>query len=178
LSQPAAPEAVLAKIEQKVEVESLLDFIPNDALKVMQHVVAGEKTLKAMHLLTYTAIKQIGKVEETGGGTEELDNLRKTADSMAKLELGREILRGRRGYMPEIASGDTSASAIAKTMMEFDGVDRSILRELSVNYIEMIRGASSGKFEAVGLEGQPARAAGTVDGEQSGTFQPPIDPSA
>jgi len=37
-------------------------------------------------------------------------------------------------------------------MMEFDDVDRNIVRELSIRFIDMVREKRSGRFEAVGLE--------------------------
>lgn len=152
--QPPVPEAVLAKVKDKVEELSLLDFVQEDALKVMQHVIAAEKQLKAMHLLQYEAIKQIARIEwidkiEKNMGLplpnahNEMKQLTAIAGQMARLELGYEMIRGRRRYMPKVPMNDGEMYPFAKRIMELDEVDRSLMRELSANFIEMVHGRVS-----------------------------------
>ena len=177
--QPPVPEAVLAKVQDKVEELSLFDFIHEDALKVMRHVIAADKQLKAMHLLTYAALTQIGRVEQVKkmektlpfmlpNGHQEIKRLNEIANSLLRLELGHEMIRGRRGYMPQVPTNDAEMSPFAKRLMEFDPVDRSILRELTVNFIDMLEG------RVPGLEADTTGGSGDVCREQPGTVEPPV----
>lgn len=186
LTQPPAAEAVLAKVNETTENAELLDFISSDALNIMKHVVGAEKQLKAIHVLQYQAIKQIGRVERMEkmeksmpfmmpNGHHEMRVLTGIASALTRLELGHEMIRGRRGYMPQIAGQETEMSPWAKRMMEFDEVDRSLLRELSANFIEMVQGETSGRFEAAGLEADATGEVGAVHREQPGDIQPPVD---
>lgn len=101
--QPPVPEAVLAKVQDKVEELSLLDFIQDDALKILQHVMGAEKNIKAIHLLQYEAVKQIGRVEQVKkmektlpfmlpNGHQEIKRLNEIANSLLRLELGHEMI--------------------------------------------------------------------------------------
>lgn len=187
--KPLEPEAVLEKVNKTVEEKSMLEFIHNDALKVMQHVMGAERVIKAGHLLQYGAVKQIGRIEEMTAiekrvgltlpnGHKELDTLTTIASQMARLELGHEMIRGRRGYVPELPSNVEQMSPFAKGLMEFDPVDRSLARELTVNFIEMLQGGGSGRFEAARLEADARGAVGEVSGDELGNMEPPITDSS
>ena len=183
--KPADPDAVLAKVNKTVEDKSMLDYIQNDALNVMKHVMGAEKSIKAAHILQYEAVKQIARIEridqlEKNMGLplpnthNELRQLTAIAGQMARLELGYEMIRGRRGYVPLVPAGTGEMSPFARKMMEFDPVDRSIARELVVNFIDMVEGGTVGRFEAAGLEADETGEDSTVVGDEPGTVQPPF----
>nr|UXE44998.1 hypothetical protein Hi04_10k_c4039_00006 [uncultured bacterium] len=182
--RPLEPEAVLDKVNKTVEEKSSLEFIQPEALKVMQHVMAAEKHIKAEHVLQWEAVKQINRIEDMTAlekrmgltlpdGHKEFNALTTIAGQMARLELGHEMIRGRRGYVPLVPE-QAEMSPFAKRLMEFDEVDRSLMRELSVSFVEMVKGERSGRFEAAGLEADATGEIREMAGEESGNLEPPF----
>lgn len=187
--RPPTPEAVLATVAKEVEKKSLLDYIPQSARDVMSHVVAADKQLKAIHLLQYEAYTQIGRIEKvkeiektmpfmlpTGGN--EVAILNKIASTMIRLELGYEMIRGRRGYMPQTPTEPSQMSPFARRMMDFDEVDRGLMRQLTAGFIEMVSGGESERFEAVGLEADAAGTDSAIHPDAPGNVEPPIGESS
>jgi hypothetical protein len=185
LTEPIASDAVLAKVNQTLEDKGLLDFIPKEVHSVFKHVLGEEKRLRAIHLLTYAAMTQIPRVERVKeleksmpsmlpNGHQEIKRLTEIGSELMKYELGQEMLRGKYGLMPQgsRADGDPDLPPIARTMMEFDEVDRSLIRELSVRFIEMAQEKVSGRFKAVRLEGDAGRAGTAADGNNGGDSEP------
>ena len=87
-------------------------------------------------------------------GRREIDNLRKIAEALLKNEIAAGWLRGRCGHMPIAVpeSEDPGLADIAKTMLEFDDVDRNIVRELGGPFHRDGTGGGQWQVEAVGLE--------------------------
>ena len=155
------PEAVLAKVDAIIESKTLMDFIPKEAQKLLQHVMAGEKEIRSIHLLQVAAVASINRLERIKKledsmpvillpeGRREIDNLRKIAEALLKNEIAAGWLRGRCGHMPIAVpeSEDPGLADIAKTMLEFDDVDRNIVRELGARFIEMAQEAVSGRWK-------------------------------
>ena len=168
---PPDPDAVLAKVDAMVEDKSLMDFIPRDAQQVLKHVMGEEKEIRAIHALQIAALAGVDrltkmkKLDESTpvilipGGDKEVDNMRKIGEALLRHEVAIGWARGRRNQLPiplpENEAGEPSE--LAKEMMEFDDVDRNIVRELSVRFIEMAQEKVSGRFEAVGLESDTSR---------------------
>jgi len=165
------PDAVLAKVDAMVEDNSLMDFIPKEAQQVLKHVMGEEKEIRAIHALQIAALAgverltKMKKLDESTpailvpGGDKEVDNMRKIGEALLRHEVAIGWARGRRNQipipLPENEAGEPSE--LAKTMMEFDDVDRNIVRELSIRFIDMVREKRSGRFEAVGLESDANR---------------------
>ena len=183
---PPDPDAVLAKVDAMVEDKSLMDFIPKEARQVLKHVMGEEKEIRAIHALQIAAIAGIDRLTKTKkldesmpvalipGGDKEVDNMRKIGEALLRHEVVIGWARGRRNQLPiplpENEAGEPSE--LAKTMMEFDDVDRNIVRELSIRFIDMVREKRSGRFEAVGLESD-AHGERRADVEtDSGTHKP------
>ena len=138
-----------------------MDFIPKEAQKLLQHVMAGEKEIRSIHLLQVAAVASINRLERIKKlkdsmpvillpeGRREIDNLRKIAEALLKNEIAAGWLRGRCGHMPIAVpeSEDPELADIAKTMLEFDDVDRNIVRELGARFIEMAQEAVSGRLK-------------------------------
>ena len=157
------PEAVLMKVNQMVADKELLDFIPKSAHEVFKHVLGEEKRIKAIHLLTYEAIKQVGRIERMTeleakmpfmlpNGANEIAKMTDISAQLLRYELGVEMLRGKYGMLPQAGATDSDLSPMAKELLQFDEVDRSLLREITVRTIELAKGEIDGRFEAVGLE--------------------------
>ena len=70
--------------------------------------------------------------------------------------------------MPLTPANQTEMSPFAKELMKFDPVDRSIMRELTVNFIDMVQG------RVPGLEADTTEESGEVRREQPGTVEPPV----
>ena len=107
-------------------------------------------------------------------GHQEIKRLTEIGSELMKYELGQEMLRGKYGLMPQgsRADGDPDLPPIVRTMMEFDEVDRSLIRELSVRIIEMAQEKVSDRFKAVRLEGDAGRAGTAADGNNGGDSEP------
>jgi len=180
------PDAVLAKVETLVEEKSLMDFIPKAAQQVLKHVMGEEKEIRAIHALQIAALAGVDrltkmkKLDESTpailipSGDKEVDNMRKIGEALLRHEVAIGWARGRRNQLPiPLPENETGEpSELAKTMMEFDDVDRNIVRELSIRFIDMVQEKRSVRFEAVGLESD-AHGERRADVEtDSGTHKP------
>ena len=106
------PEAVLMKVNQMVADKELLDYMPKSVHEVFKHVLGEDKRMKALHVLTYLALKQIPRIERMTeleakmpfmmpNGHQEIAKLTEIAAQMTRYELGLEMLRGRYGMLPQ-----------------------------------------------------------------------------
>jgi hypothetical protein len=147
---PRDPDAVMAQVELQTTELSVLDAIPESSREVWKHVDATLKKLNAEQILKYAFYRHVERVEVmvalekklgilTPNGYKEMEALRSIGDSIHKVEVQELFLRGKHGELP--AGTDVSQpqlSDFAVGMAQFDEVDRNLIREASVQVIELI----------------------------------------
>ena len=134
--------------------------------------------------MKFAAVEQIDRLgvlkrfEKAAGlplsyGHNEIDSLRAIGDSLLKMELGEKLLRGKGGvipieqpYLP--AANEDAMSEIAKGMRTFNEVDRNLIREATMKFVEMVQAVPGGRFKVIRLDanaGGKGSAEDAVDGE-------------
>lgn len=157
---PRPLEAVRAKMEEIEEEKSILDKAPRETAEILKHVMGENKNLESIHLLQIAglgAVTRVMKLERLDrsmptimipNGHKDIENLRRCGESLLKHEIAMGWVRGRKGQVPVSLPENSEFADIAKSMQEFDEVDRSLARELSVRFIDMIQEKAGGQFRA------------------------------
>jgi hypothetical protein len=176
LPEKPGPEAVLAKVDAVAKELTTRDALPESAQKVWVHVEGALRGLNAEQVLKYAFLRHMERLEkiiaaedaqpamirimQADVGTRAIKEMREIGDSLRKLEIGEEWMRGKGGAMPDgdphpgalVPHAQPELSDIAKEMAQFDVVDRNLLREASVVVVEMIKEASGGRFKVSGVD--------------------------
>jgi hypothetical protein len=181
LPQKPTPEVVAEKVEALTKQMSTQDAIPESARQVWRHVEGALASLNAEQVLKFAFLRHVERLEkiiaaedalpammrimQADVGTRVIKELREIGDSLRKLEIGEEWMRGKGGAMPDgarhpgalVPHAQPELSDIAKGMAQFDVVDRNLLREASVLVVDMIQEASGGRFKVSGLDANPRK---------------------
>jgi hypothetical protein len=172
-SLPKKPEAdsVVQKVEALTEEMMLLERIPESARQVWKHVDATLKKLNSEQILKFAFFQQTERLQrvmemEKGmkmplpWGHKEVQTLTQIGEAIRKLEVGEEWMRGKGGGMPCGGpypggllphSQTAEESELARKFGEFDEVDRNLMREATVRFVEMVQEGSRGGFKVGNL---------------------------
>jgi hypothetical protein len=186
------PEVLAEKVETLTKQMTTQDAIPESARQVWRHVESALASLHAEQVLKYAFLRHTERVEkiiaaedalppmmrimQADAGTRAMKELREIGDSLRKIEIGEEWMRGKGGAMPDgdphpgalVPHAQPELSDIAKEVAQFDVVDRNLLREAVVRVVDMIQEASGGRFKVSGL----AADVGTANGADTQVGQP------
>jgi len=164
------PDAVAARVEMQM-ADLLAEYvIPKSVSQVWRHVDKTLKQIDAEHILKYACVRQMERVEKlmeleekllflTPNGYKEIDALRQIADSIRKIEVGEQLLRGRGGNMPFAALPPEASieapsdieeprepTLMEKQFDELDEVEKNRHRAAVARVIEMIENGSGGRY--------------------------------
>jgi hypothetical protein len=178
-------EVQLVNLQVKEEIGgAMMDPVPEIAKKIWNEVKKGTKSLNSEIMLKNLFLRQRQRMElmaeledKTNArfpdGYKRVSTLRAIAAEVQKLEVGEQWMRGKCGNMPSVHQleyGPEELSPMAKELLQFDEVDRSLLREITVRTIELARGKMEGRFDAVRLEAD----AGPERGAAEVAIRPPL----
>jgi hypothetical protein len=110
-------------------------------------------------------------------GYKRVSTLRGIAAEVRKLEVGEQWMRGKCGNMPSVhplEDDPEELSPLARELLEFDEVDRSIVRELTVRLVEMAQEEARRRFKSVGLEGNAEPERGAAEAADERAIRPPL----
>ena len=106
-------------------------------------------------------------------GYKRVSAVRAIAAEVRKLEVGEQWMRGKCGNMPyvhELEDDPEEMSPLAKELLQFDEVDRSLLCELTARVIELAQEKARGRFKAVGPESDAGTERGAAEAVDEGEF--------
>jgi hypothetical protein len=170
--RPLEYQAVIEEVERQADaLVAMPEAIPKAAREVWQQVKRTVKELDSETMLKHCYVIQLGRVQQmwefeqktktlTPHGYKNIAVLKEIADSVRKLEIGEQWMKGKDGGMPSggpypsglLPHAEPEMSKIGREMAQFDVVDRNLLREASVVVMEMIKEASGGPFKVSGLD--------------------------
>jgi hypothetical protein len=169
---PPEPAAMVAQVEAQVAADAARDPIPESAREVWRDVGAALESINVEHLLKVAAVEQLDRLgvlkrfEKAAGlplsyGHNEIDSLRAIGDSLLKMQIGERLLRGKGGMMPLEpqpslpAANEDPTSEIAAGMRTFNEVDRNLIREATMKFVEMVQEVPGGRFKVIRLDADP-----------------------
>lgn len=162
---PPKPEEVQSVLAEVVTPQSQLrNAMPAATRDVWKHVEETTQALRAESILKYAFMVQQARIVDivesekqmppmmrilqADIGTKAINALREIGDSIRKLEIGEEWMRGKGGSsaLPYggpypgavLPHGQAEQSDIARGMAQFDAVDRNLIREATMNVLDMI----------------------------------------
>jgi hypothetical protein len=164
--EPPDPAEVLEETKELALSMEVRDSLPPMMGTVYGHVEATLQNLHAEHILKTAFFIQVDRLElirtfekKTGfpmsSGDKAVQVLKEIGDSIHKVEVGRELLRGKDGNMPYAPTfaGELQGerSQVAREMAQFDEVDRHLIGEMTARVVNMIEEGSGGRFKVGGL---------------------------
>jgi hypothetical protein len=178
-------EVQLVNLQVKEEIGgAMMDPVPEIAKKIWNEVKKGTKSLNSEIMLKNLFLRQRQRMEVMTEledkmnvrfpvGYKRVSTLRAIATEVRTLEVGQPWMRGKCGNMPSVQQLEDDPEELppmAKELLQFDEVDRSILCEVVVRTIDLARGIIDGRFEAVRLEAD----AGPERGAAEAAIRPPL----
>ena len=123
--------------------------------------------IDAEHVLKYALYRQIERVERlvelgeklpflTPKGYEEIEAFVQIGDSIRKIEVGEQLMRGKNGNMPfaklRPEASIEAPSDLEEGMGQFGEINLDQFREAGNRVAEMVRGVVGGRFSIGGLD--------------------------
>lgn len=112
-------------------------------------------------------------------GYKRVSTLRTIVAEVRKLDVGEQWMRGKCGNRPSVHQLEDypeEMSRLARIMMDFDPVDRSLMRELYCNYLDVVQMGMRDEFIAIMQEATLKRAAAEAADESA--VEPPVSESS